>query len=169
MSSRNYEHRNSAGRTGGRSAAAVRSQRADSYGYVYGAAARELAHPEEERRRSPAVRPDARPVEAAGSHIPVFFLMGMMLLLTAAVIYYVQLMACVKSVSGSISGMQSQIKTLKTANDQRYEEISNSISIDRIKEIAIGELGMKYADADQVITYDANPDDFVHQVAELNP
>ena len=91
----------------------------------------------------------------------------MLVFLTVAVIYYVQLMAGVSTTNNNISSMQNQIKTLKTANDQRYEEINSSINFDQIKEIAINELGMKYADADQVVTYSNESDDYVHQVNEV--
>ncbi len=101
------------------------------------------------------------------SHVPALLLTGMVAFLTVSVIYYVQLMAAVATTNSNISSMQSRLKTLKTANDQHYEEINSSISLEEIKEIAINELGMKYAGAEQIVKYSSNPNDYVHQVAEV--
>ena len=67
-----------------------------------------------------------------------------------------------------ISDLTTQIEDLKTKNDQRLEEINSSISLAEIKEIAIGELGMKYADSSQIVTYNSQSDDYVHQVIEAD-
>ncbi len=67
-----------------------------------------------------------------------------------------------------ISDLTTQIEDLKTKNDQRLEEINSSISLAEIKEIAIGELGMKYADSSQIVTYNSQSDDYVHQVTEAD-
>lgn len=147
-----------------------RSTSSRSNGYVYGSAALYYDRNYEQRRHREYSREAQRPeqnTQTGVSHFPLVLVTGMLVFLTVAVIYYVQLMAGVSTTNNNISSMQNQIKTLKTANDQRYEEINSSINFDQIKEIAINELGMKYADADQVVTYSNESDDYVHQVNEV--
>ncbi|WP_130837958.1 hypothetical protein [Lachnoclostridium sp. Marseille-P6806] len=162
----------SAPRRGNTAAAAGnRHPGAYRYNYMYESAARELSYEEEgrrntqPRRKSRSVRSVEQPVSV--SHVPALLLTGMVAFLTVSVIYYVQLMAAVATTNSNISSMQSRLKTLKTANDQHYEEINSSISLEEIKEIAINELGMKYAGAEQIVKYSSNPNDYVHQVAEV--
>lgn len=91
----------------------------------------------------------------------------MLAVLTASVIGYVQLMSNVSATSNSISSLETQIKNLKTSNDQKYAEITSSISLDKIKEIAINELHMKYADESQIVTYSNDTGDYVKQLQEV--
>lgn len=113
----------------------------------------EMRLEEEERRR-----------EAAASRASVAAVAVMLVFLTVSIIGYVRLMSQVTVSQNHISTLTTQIEDLKTKNDQRLEEINSSISLAEIKEIAIGELGMKYADSSQIVTYSSNSDDYVHQV-----
>jgi len=138
--------------------------------YVYGSAALDDEHYEQrrERRRQSAAVPARREEhEQSASVFSVFLALFMMILLTVSVIGYVQLMSNVTVTSNNISSLETQIKNLKTENDQKYEEITSSINLDEIKEVAINELGMKYADSDQIVTYNNDSDDYVHQVQEV--
>lgn len=117
----------------------------------------EMRLEEEERRR-----------EAAASRASVAAVAVMLVFLTVSIIGYVRLMSQVTVSQNHISDLTTQIEDLKTKNDQRLEEINSSISLAEIKEIAIGELGMKYADSSQIVTYNSQSDDYVHQVTEAD-
>ena len=45
--------------------------------------------------------------------------------------------------------------------------INDSISLEEVREKAIKDLGMKYADRDQVVVYSGTEEDAVHQVSEV--
>jgi cell division protein FtsL len=135
--------------------------------YLYGSEAPELAYRERERR---AVRQPQRTRTAEreeNSLFSVILVVFMLAVLTASVIGYVQLMSNVSATSNSISSLETQIKNLKTSNDQKYAEITSSISLDKIKEIAINELHMKYADESQIVTYSNDTGDYVKQLQEV--
>ena len=122
----------------------------------------------EERRREEALqrRRELRHAQAR-VRFSVAITMLMMTVLTAAIIGYVRLLSSVTVSSRKISALETQIEKQKTLNDQRLEEIDASINMDEIRSIAINELGMKYADEDQIKTYSSQADDYVHQVAEV--
>ena len=53
---------------------------------------------------------------------------------------------------------------MRLANDEEYNRIVNSIDLEEIKRIAMGELGMVYAQEGQVITYENKGYDYMRQV-----
>ncbi len=67
----------------------------------------------------------------------------------------------------TVTSLESQLATLKMDNDADYERTISSVDLDEIKDIAINELGMVYADEGQVITYDSQSGDYVRQYEEV--
>ncbi len=63
--------------------------------------------------------------------------------------------------------MEQQLSEMKAENDAAYNEINDSISLEEVREKAIKDLGMKYADRDQVVVYSGAEEDAVHQVSEV--
>ena len=49
--------------------------------------------------------------------------------------------------------LQQELADAKEANTTRYNVIMNSMNLEEIREIAIGDFGMVYAEADQIIKY----------------
>lgn len=62
--------------------------------------------------------------------------------------------------------MEEELTQIRAENDAAYNEINDSISLDEVRERAIHELGMKYANRDQVVIYSTEEEDTVHQVME---
>ena len=62
-----------------------------------------------------------------------------------------------------VSRMESELNSLKLANDEEYSRITSNINLEEIKRIAIGELGMTYATEGQVIPYESNSNDYMRQ------
>ena len=62
-----------------------------------------------------------------------------------------------------VSRMESELNSLKLANDEEYSRITSNINLEEIKRIAIGELGMTYAAEGQVIPYESNSNDYMRQ------
>lgn len=80
---------------------------------------------------------------------------------------YISLQAQVTQSVEDIASYESQLQSLKAANDQEYNEIVASIDLDEIKERAMTDLGMDYAAQDQIVTYEGDVNDYVHQVQEV--
>ena len=49
-------------------------------------------------------------------------------------------------------------------NDQEYNRIISSINLEEVRRIAMGELGMVYAEEGQIITYEGNRSDYMRKV-----
>ena len=84
-----------------------------------------------------------------------------------AVVRYVSLQAELTASAERIAVYENQLNKLTLANDDEYSKMVNAVDLEEVKRIAIEELGMVYADADQVITYDREHSDYVRQVADI--
>ncbi|MDO5475951.1 MAG: hypothetical protein Q4F43_02425 [Eubacteriales bacterium] len=87
--------------------------------------------------------------------------------MTAALIGYIKLQTDVTASSQEIASLEKQLSEMKAENDAAYNEISDSISLEEVRDKAINELGMKYADRDQVVVYTGSENESVHQVTEI--
>ena len=67
----------------------------------------------------------------------------------------------------NIASLQSQITDLKADNDARYKEIVTSVDLGYIKDVAINQLGMKYASEEQVIYYSVENNNFMDQYSDI--
>ena len=66
-----------------------------------------------------------------------------------------------------ISSMKSELNTMRLDNDEEYSRIMGSVDMQAIKEKAVTELGMQYAESGQVIEVADATDDYVHQYQEM--
>lgn len=96
------------------------------------------------------------------------------LMLTVAVVCV--LFICVNYLHGhaSINGrihhievLEAQLEELKAENDALETRINTSIDLDRIYRVATEELGMVYADRDQVLLYNKTESEYVRQYEDI--
>ena len=85
------------------------------------------------------------------------------LALGAMMIQYIRLNSEITAIAASNTKLESQISDLRAENDEYYGRIMNSVDLEKVREVAIMDLGMVYAAEDQVITYDSHTDDYVQQ------
>ena len=76
---------------------------------------------------------------------------------------YLQLQAETTSRVKHIASLETELEDLRKENDDNYTRIMTSVDLDHIREVAINELGMVYAEPNQVILYDGGTDDYVRQ------
>lgn len=140
--------------------------------YLEGSAARELREGMDVREvpRRKRLSNTARKNRERASHMNL----GYMLFLSAAVAFvvatlygYLNLQADIKNRVESISAMESRYNNLKLANDEEYNRINSSIDLEKIKAVAIGELGMIYAREGQIILVEDAETDYVRQTDTL--
>ncbi|MCI8416450.1 MAG: hypothetical protein HFI33_02910 [Lachnospiraceae bacterium] len=67
----------------------------------------------------------------------------------------------------NIAALEKQLTALRTENDDEYNRLLSSVDLNKIRETAIEELGMVYANADQVVLYDSHTNDYVRQYGEI--
>ncbi|MBR2730085.1 MAG: hypothetical protein Q4C02_05280 [Eubacteriales bacterium] len=96
----------------------------------------------------------------------VLFMLFITAAMTALLLYYIKLQADVTRTSREIADLEQKLTQMKAENDADYNEINDSINLEEVRDRAIHELGMKYADRDQVIIYSGSEKDTVHQVTE---
>ena len=76
---------------------------------------------------------------------------------------YLQLQAETTSRVKHIASLETELEDLRKENNDNYTRIMTSVDLDHIREVAINELGMVYAEPNQVILYDGGTDDYVRQ------
>lgn len=76
---------------------------------------------------------------------------------------YIQMQSELTARITEVSRMESELNSLKLANDEEYSRITSNINLEEIKRIAIGELGMTYATEGQVIPYESDSNDYMRQ------
>lgn len=97
----------------------------------------------------------------------VLFLVTAMV--TAAIILtgYLRLQSDITNSIKHISQMESRLNELKLENDENYSRITSSVNLEEVKRVAIQELGMRYAEEGQIVTFDGEGSDYVRQTGEI--
>lgn len=139
--------------------------------YVYGAAAPMYDPFEEPERRQDRRADDRRETRPQTRHfmnpLAVTMIIAMVGLISYFLFQYVSLQSKVTTAVKEIASLESQLATLKSDNSEKQVEINSSVSLDDIKYRAIAELGMTYAQEDQIVTYDGESGDYVRQVTKI--
>ena len=139
--------------------------------YVYGNAApkidirREMEDGRHIHRVSQTTKKNREHVHSM-SPAYVFVLMVCFVVMVGVIIWYVNLQSQVTSQVSVINQLESRLNTMRQANDEENLRIYNSINLEEIKQIAIGELGMSYAQEGQIITYSNEGTDYMRKVVE---
>ena len=93
----------------------------------------------------------------------VVFLMIASIAVLFSCIHYLQLKSELTYKMQTVANLESELEELRNYNDAYENEVLNSVSLEEIKQKAIGKLGMKYPDAEHVQEYDANSKGYVRQ------
>jgi len=84
-----------------------------------------------------------------------------------ACVQYLQLQSEITERSKSITSMQLELQNAKEENTTKYNAIVNSMNLEVIRDKAMNELGMVYAEAGQVIEYQNPANHLVTQFANI--
>lgn len=95
------------------------------------------------------------------------FMLILLMIIVTALIGYISLKTNITKAISRIANLEYSVAEKKSANDENYNEIMNSIDLDEIRDYAINVLGMQYASDDQVVTYSNGTEEYVHQVSEV--
>lgn len=98
----------------------------------------------------------------------IAFLMTALFLCGIILVNYIQLQSDLTAKTRQVASLESELNTLKLANDEEYNRINASIDLEEIKRVAIGELGMTYAKEGQIITYSSVGSDYMRKVSGDN-
>lgn len=103
-------------------------------------------------------------------HMNVGYVVFLVCALVAAAFiltWYLGLQSDITNSIKNISRMESSLNELKLENDENYSRIDSSINLEEVKRIAIQELGMRYAEEGQIVTFSGEGSDYVRQTGEI--
>lgn len=142
--------------------------------YVDGTAVRKLKAVEQPVKKQQGSSVPRTGRRSARRERPQYFSIGYTLFLAAASVLtlwvcagYLKLQADNTARSKNIVALEEQLSDLRAENDDEYNRVTSSVDLEEVRNIAINELGMVYAEADQVVLYDGSGSDYVKQYAEI--
>lgn len=137
--------------------------------YVYENTVRKLKPVREQWEKAPAKKPqpEVRKNRDRAHHMNAPYVLFLAAALCAAafvLVHYIQIQADLTIMNKTIASRQSELNNLKMSNDEEYNRIVNSIDLEEVKRVAMGELGMIYAQDEQIIIYEDKSSDYMRQV-----
>lgn len=84
-----------------------------------------------------------------------------------ACIYYLGLQSQITNQNKSIAALKSELTSLTDSNQATQERLNNAIDLQKVYEVATGELGMDYPKKKQIFYYDGSGDDYVKQYKSI--
>ena len=118
------------------------------------------------RERQPERRERRHAEKSNGQYVNVLymiFLAAASCMVLWSCVNYLQLQAETTSRVKHIASLETELEDLRKENNDNYTRIMTSVDLDHIRDVAINELGMVYAEPNQVILYDGGTDDYVRQ------
>lgn len=88
-------------------------------------------------------------------------------LLAGVITYYLMLQSDITNSVNSIAVGERVLNELRLENDENYNRINGNVNLEEIRRVAIQELGMQYADAGQVVTFNGEGSDYVRQIGQI--
>ncbi len=144
--------------------------------YNYDSVARQLVPTEEQRAeredrlRARRAERIARRRERQALHMDLPYLM-MLTAATCAALFiccsYIRVQSGITASMRNIETQEEQLEALKSENDALQTAINTDVDLDHIYEVATNELGMVYADRNQVIRYKKTESEYVRQYEDI--
>lgn len=90
---------------------------------------------------------------------------------SAAVLFfcvnYIQLKSEITGRMKDVAALESELTQLKEENDAYLSQVTSNVDLTKIKQTAIGRLGMKYPSDDQTMTYQTARSSYVRQYQDI--
>lgn len=145
--------------------------------YVEGSAARNLyALPDESApkkspkkadapKKQPAVRTGTTTLPLSGASVLVLTVAAVFTLTIC--VYYVQLQSEITYHLKNINRLETELNDLTLLNNETDKRINVFIDLDYIYQVATQELGMRYADKNQILKYNNSGAEYIRQYKEI--
>ncbi|HIW22207.1 MAG TPA: hypothetical protein H9887_09345 [Candidatus Dorea intestinavium] len=145
--------------------------------YVYGSVVTQPAYKPDRKRSKEIEAPKKKPLskEARRNRKREEQMNGAMVitLVIAAIATMIICMSCVKLTATvtkgtkEISTLQTQLSTLKEANNAKEGSVVDSVNMEDVRNKAINELGMTYANEGQIVEYGNPMENYVKQYKHI--
>lgn len=134
--------------------------------YIYGNTVRKVDFGWEE---TPVHKPDpkVRKNREKARHMSagyVLFLAAALCACALILVNYIQLQSQLTAMTKQVARKESELNQMKLANDEEYNRIISGIDLEEVRRVAMGELGMVYAEEGQIVTYDNQSRDYMRKV-----
>ena len=97
----------------------------------------------------------------------VAFLALALCMASVVLIGYIRIQAENTAILETIAAKESQLNSQRLENDEEYSRIVSSVDLDYVKDVAINELGMRYAEEGQIVEVETQGDDYVRQYQDM--
>lgn len=97
----------------------------------------------------------------------VLFLAAMLCVVGGFCMNYLNLTSSMTNDLAKIANLEAQYNNLKAENDDYENRINGAIDLEAIKKKAMSDLGMQYANDDQIVLYESDDTDYVRQYISL--
>lgn len=138
--------------------------------YVYGNTAQVLElqrQLEEAPARKPSAEVQKNREKAHHMSAGYVLFLGAALVASAYILVnYLQMQAELTSLTKSVAAKTSTLIDMRADNEEEYNRIVRSIDLEEIKRVAMGTLGMIYAEEEQIVVYESEQYDYMRQVTE---
>ena len=144
--------------------------------YVYGTAARDLAEERERTRErrvvqyrqnmSHTVRKNQE--KALQMDLPYVIMLTLATFCTLYIcVGYLHVQSAMTAKIHNIEGLEQELEQLRSENDALQTRINTDMDLDHIYKVATEELGMVYANRNQVLLYDKTESEYVRQYEDI--
>ncbi|MBR5765427.1 MAG: cell division protein FtsL, partial [Lachnospiraceae bacterium] len=97
----------------------------------------------------------------------ILFLTFAMVCTVAICIQYLMMRAQMTNMVKELSALEITLNELKAENDDTENRIKGAVDLEEIKYRAMNELGMQYANEDQIVSYECEDTDYVRQLVDI--
>ena len=97
----------------------------------------------------------------------VFFLAVMLCVVGYFCMSYLNLTSTITNDLTKIAKLEAEYNSLKAENDDYENRINGAVDLERIKKVAMNDLGMQYAEDNQIVYYESDDTDYVRQYIAL--
>lgn len=145
-------------------------------GYVYGTAARDMAAGRERTRERRVVhyRQNMSHTVRRNQEKALQMDLPYVIMLTLAAVCalyicvgYLHVQSSMTAKIHNIEGLEQQLEQLRSENDALQTRINTDMDLDHIYKVATEELGMVYANRNQVLLYDKTESEYVRQYEDI--
>lgn len=129
-------------------------------------AAQRKKQAEDHLRRSHIVRRNRE--KALQMDAPYVMALTLAAIITLAIcMQYLALRSSITSRLGNIEKLEREVEALRAENDALETSINTYVDLDYIYDVATKELGMVYANKDQILLYDKTESEYVRQYEDI--
>lgn len=121
---------------------------------------------ERERRLSNSIRKNREKASHMNPGYVLFLAIAAVCTLTVCA-NYIQLQSDITNRIKEIAKLERELSNMKIENNAEYGRITSSVDLEKIKEIAINELGMVYANEEQVVLYEDRENEYMRKYADI--